>query len=330
MSLRWCGGLLFSLWAVPLLCVAFCCSRSSIQTVGRRKLVSKGNAFWDHLAENSKSCFWKNHTITTTWRITAVQEKKKTYYWSYTSDFHMLAPIQKMNFCRNSCAERYFLRLAHPSPQTPSKPCKTYHKSKFLGVQNFQSGSKLRRKYQPYSDTFPTYSRKCLLSQAEGSSCTCRTVTLHRCPHSGCASEAQPQPGWSLSPFSPLPSLFHFLPRHREQVGCWRSSSERALRLSWVTCTGPSWAALLSVFSFRGGLNYYQPELVFSFSSCCFYFRPKAGFMCPKPCLIFPTIPIGIRSEFTFAYKPCPESASCPWSQGHKKQRRETVKLQNL
>lgn len=42
-----------------------------------------------------------------------------------------------------------------------------------------------------------------------------------------------------------------------------------ALRLSWVTCTGPSWAALLSGFSFRGGLNYYQPELLFSFLSCC-------------------------------------------------------------
>lgn len=135
----------------------------------------------------------------------------------------MLEPIQKIIFCRNSCAERYFLRITHPSPQTPSKPFKTYHKSKFLGVQNFQNGSKLRRKCQTYSDTFPSYSSKCLPSQAEGSSCTCRTVTLHQCPHGQRASEAQPQPGRSLSPFSSLPSLFHFLPRHqhREQVGGW-------------------------------------------------------------------------------------------------------------
>lgn len=75
MGVSWEMPGLFSLWAVPLLRVAFCCSCSSIQVVGRRKLASKGNAFWDHLAEHSKSCFWKNRA-TTTWRITAVQEKK--------------------------------------------------------------------------------------------------------------------------------------------------------------------------------------------------------------------------------------------------------------
>lgn len=80
------------------------------------------------------------------------------------------------------------------------------------------------------------------------------------------------------------------------------------MRLSWVTFRGPSQAALLSGF----------------------YVRPEEGLMCPNACLIFPATPIGIRSEFTFAYKPCPESASCPQSQGHKKQRHETVKLQSL
>lgn len=93
-----------------------------------------------------------------------------------------------------------------------------------------------------------------------------------------------------------------------------------------MTFRDPSQAALQPVFPLRGGLNCYQPELAFVFSSCCFYFRPEEGLMCLKSGLIFSTTPIDI-SEFSFAYKPCPESASYPQSQGLKKQRHESVKL---
>lgn len=41
-------------------------------------------------------------------------------------------------------------------------------------------------------------------------------------------------------------------------------------------------SSMLSVFSFRGGLNCYQPELVITFSSFSFNFRPEEGLMCQK------------------------------------------------
>jgi len=42
--------------------------------------------------------------------------------------------------------------------------------------------------------------------------------------------------------------------------------------------------------------------------------------LCAQKLVLFSQLhPLVLRSEFTFAYKPCPEHASCPQAQGHKK-----------
>lgn len=103
---------------------------------------------------------------------------------------------------------------------TPSQSYKTHNQSKIHGIQNIQNESKLRRKYQAHQDTFPTYHKKFLLWQTNSSSCTLDCDIFHRHPWSAYRGEAeQPQPGQLVSPFSHLPSLFHFLPSYKVWAG---------------------------------------------------------------------------------------------------------------
>lgn len=104
-----------------------------------------------------------------------------------------------------------------PVLQMPFQSCKTHNQNKIHGIQNIQNESKLRRKHQAYQDTFPTYHKKFVLWHTNSSSCTSDRDVFYRHPCSAYAGEAQkPQSGQFTSPFSPLLSLFNFLPSYKQ------------------------------------------------------------------------------------------------------------------
>lgn len=170
------------------------------------------------------------------------------------------------------------------------------------GIQNIQNGSKLRRKHRAYQDTFPTCHRKCVLWQANSSSCTWDCDVFHRHPCSAYVGEAQqPQPGQLLSPFYPLPSLFHFLPSYSLSWGGVCDSP--ALSGRWDGAAWPSevphkqhcYLVFLSEET-KLKLNCISLNLYLAFQAVAFISDMKKAYV-PEVCLIFPTTPAGIRSE---------------------------------